>query len=292
MDELLLISLAVLALIGIILITFLKNKGTKDKPSQPETNQQNVVPDARARRLQGARNQRARLRVNARNQAEGNDENFDDNNAAPAEVPNDIDPVEFEKMGAKKRAKLEAKAEKKAHREAEEKSREEKKKRQAAEDEERRKQSEREALEEKRREEEQRKIQEEKERRDHEEYLKMKAAFSVEEEGYLEGESENPENLLQEFVRYIKTNKVVILEDLASNFKMKTQSVIDRIQDLQKDGLLTGVIDDRGKFIYITEDELKDVAKFIKQRGRISIAELAESSNQLIHLVTRSGRHI
>lgn len=67
---------------------------------------------------------------------------------------------------------------------------------------------------------------------------------------------------------------------------MKTQSVIDRIQDLQKDGLLTGVIDDRGKFIYITEDELKDVAKFIKQRGRISIAELAESSNQLIHLVT------
>ena len=43
-------------------------------------------------------------------------------------------------------------------------------------------------------------------------------------------------------------------------------------------------MDDRGKFIYISEEELQAVAKFIKQRGRISIAELAESSNMLIKL--------
>jgi len=43
-------------------------------------------------------------------------------------------------------------------------------------------------------------------------------------------------------------------------------------------------MDDRGKFIYISEEELKAVAKFIKQRGRISIAELAESSNSLIKM--------
>jgi hypothetical protein len=45
-----------------------------------------------------------------------------------------------------------------------------------------------------------------------------------------------------------------------------------------------GVVDDRGKFIYISSEELEAVAKFIKQRGRVSIAELAESSNQLINL--------
>ena len=50
------------------------------------------------------------------------------------------------------------------------------------------------------------------------------------------------------------------------------------------DGTLTGVLDDRGKFIYITMDELESVAKFIKQRGRVSIQELAESSNRLVRL--------
>ena len=47
---------------------------------------------------------------------------------------------------------------------------------------------------------------------------------------------------------------------------------------------MTGVIDDRGKFIYISRDELEAVAKFIRQRGRVSIAELAESSNKLINI--------
>ena len=52
----------------------------------------------------------------------------------------------------------------------------------------------------------------------------------------------------------------------------------------QEEGTLTGVIDDRGKFIYISRDELEAVAKFIRQRGRVSIAELAESSNKLINI--------
>lgn len=44
--------------------------------------------------------------------------------------------------------------------------------------------------------------------------------------------------------------------------------------------------DDRGKFIYISPEELQAVAKFIKQRGRVTISELAESSNTLINLQT------
>jgi hypothetical protein len=62
------------------------------------------------------------------------------------------------------------------------------------------------------------------------------------------------------------------------------QDCIDRVKSLQEEGRITGVIDDRGKFIYITMDELMAVAKFIKQRGRVSISELAESSNKLISL--------
>ena len=65
---------------------------------------------------------------------------------------------------------------------------------------------------------------------------------------------------------------------------LPAQDVIQRVQDLQASGDLTGVIDDRGKFIYITMDELESVAKYVRQHGRVSISELAESSNRLITL--------
>lgn len=48
--------------------------------------------------------------------------------------------------------------------------------------------------------------------------------------------------------------------------------------------LSAGVIDDRGKFIYITAEEMTAVAQFIRQRGRVSITELAQATNKLINL--------
>ena len=39
----------------------------------------------------------------------------------------------------------------------------------------------------------------------------------------------------------LQNMKVVVLEDLAARFKLKTQNVIDRIQELQAEGLLTGM---------------------------------------------------
>ena len=47
---------------------------------------------------------------------------------------------------------------------------------------------------------------------------------------------------------------------------------------------ITGVIDDRGKFIYISVAEMDAVADFINKRGRISISALAAESNKLIDL--------
>lgn len=193
--------------------------------------------------------------------------------------------ISDQKIGTKKRAKLAAKAEKKLQREAAEREREERKKLEQILQEQRDKQSEKEREEELRQEEAEKKAREEKEKREYEEYLRMKEAFSVEEEGYDQADKEeDEENLLEAFVQYIKQNKVVVLEDLGAIFSLKTASVVDRIQELQANGNLTGVIDDRGKFIYISKKELEAVAKFVEQRGRVSIAELAENSNRLINL--------
>ncbi|XP_026827771.1 DDRGK domain-containing protein 1 isoform X2 [Ooceraea biroi] len=209
----------------------------------------------------------------------------DDDAADKTEIPD-------HKMGAKKRAKLAAKAEKKLQREAAERDREERKKREQLLQEERDKQAEKERAEELRAEEAEKRAREEKEQREHEEYLKMKEAFSIEEEGYDEENKEYEEDLLQEFLKYIKQNKVLVLEDLAAHFGLKTASVVERIQELQANGNLTGVIDDRGKFIYISKDELHAVAKFVRQRGRVSITELAENSNSLINLTPAKSRSV
>ncbi|XP_067389641.1 DDRGK domain-containing protein 1 isoform X2 [Emydura macquarii macquarii] len=180
------------------------------------------------------------------------------------------------KIGAKKQRKLEEKQARKAQREAEEAEREERKKLESKREEERRKEEERIRLEEERQEEEQKKAKEEKEQREHEEYLKLKESFVVEEEGVEEAMTEE------------ENAKVVLLEDLASHLGLRTQDAINRVQDLMADGTLTGVIDDRGKLIYITPEEMAAVAQFIKQKGRVSIAELAQASNSLINLQPES----
>ncbi|NWR42487.1 DDRGK protein, partial [Regulus satrapa] len=189
------------------------------------------------------------------------------------------------KIGAKKQRKLEEKQARKAQREAEEAEREERRKLESKREEERRKEEERIRLEEERQEEEKRKAKEEEEKREYEEYLKLKESFVVEEEGVEESMTEEQSrSFLMEFLEYVKKTKVIQLEDLASHLGLRTQDAINRIQDLMADGTLTGVIDDRGKFIYITAEEMAAVAQFIKQRGRVSIAELAQASNSLINL--------
>lgn len=192
------------------------------------------------------------------------------------------------KVGKKKLAKLQAKEEKRAARAAELAEREERKEREKL-DEARReataaKEAAAEAAEEERRKEE----AAEKARQEQEAYEAMKSQFAVEEEGFDEAASLDNPNLLNDFIAQIKREKSVGMEDLASTFHLKTAEVVERIKRMVEDGTLTGVIDDRGKFIYIAPDELEAVAKWLNQRGRVSLPQLADYSNKLIRLESAS----
>ncbi|XP_037389032.1 DDRGK domain-containing protein 1 isoform X2 [Pygocentrus nattereri] len=176
------------------------------------------------------------------------------------------------KVGAKKLRKLEEKQAKRAQREAEREEREERKRIQELKEQERRKEEEKERLLEQKQEEELQRAKEEQERKEEEEYQRLKESFIVEEQGEADELTEQEDS------------KVVLLEDLASHFGMRAQDAIARLQDLIADGSLTGVIDDRGKFIFITPKEMNAVAQFIKKRGRVSISELVQASNTLINL--------
>ncbi|KAH6834796.1 DDRGK domain protein [Perilla frutescens var. hirtella] len=129
------------------------------------------------------------------------------------------------------------------------------------------------------------------EREAHERMLfeKWKGAFSVDAEGTTENDvQDGSQGLLFDFVEYIKKHKYVPLEDIAAEFKLRTQDCINRINSLETMGRLSGVMDDRGKYIYISLEEMKAVADYIRREGRVSISHLASKSNQFIDLEPKS----
>uniref|UniRef100_A0A7S2YYV4 DDRGK domain-containing protein 1 n=1 Tax=Pycnococcus provasolii TaxID=41880 RepID=A0A7S2YYV4_9CHLO len=132
------------------------------------------------------------------------------------------------------------------------------------------------------------KEEEERQRKEDEEAKKWMSMMSTEESGESKREDEDDgEALLTEFVAYIQRRKMVELEELASEFGLRTSDAIARVQALEEMGRLTGIMDDRGKFIYVSEEEFKAVAKHIVDKGRISISQLAAASNSLIDLTPR-----
>lgn len=94
--------------------------------------------------------------------------------------------------------------------------------------------------------------------------------------------------MAEQIAEYLQRRKIVSLEELAAEFGMRTSDAITKVQALEKDGRITGVMDDRGKYIFISREEMKAVAEFIRSRGRIAISELAAKSATLIDLEGRN----
>lgn len=134
-------------------------------------------------------------------------------------------------------------------------------------------------------EEEARKHAEEEARKQQEEYDNWKNLISVEDTGEsVEIDQLDDPALLQRFCDYVRNEKVVVLENLAAEFDLRTEDVVDRLTRLEENGTVTGFFDDRGKFIYVSMDEMKEVANLIQKRGRISIQDLATESSRILRL--------
>lgn len=87
----------------------------------------------------------------------------------------------------------------------------------------------------------------------------------------------------------IQTNKTHNHTQLATEFRLRSAEVVDRLQALEAQGALTGVMDERGKYIHISSEEMAAVAEFVKGRGRVAIAELAARSGELIDLEPKAA---
>ena len=125
------------------------------------------------------------------------------------------------------------------------------------------------------------KVQEEQKKKDDEIYNQWKDMMKVGEEGEEKMDFKN-EEVIKKFLDYIKIRKVVSLEDISGTFKLSTNDVVMKLNQFEQEGRIFGIIDDRGKYIYITEKEMGLIEKMLMNRGRISKTDLIKECNRLI----------
>jgi len=278
-NDIMILGLALIGLAGLLTAIFfvLVPSKKKVKEDAPQVGTSKAAKESREtlRRRRGA--------------AKGTERNDDDGNEGTTE-----DQVEEKSTGkakSKKAKKAQKRKEKKILREEKRAAEEEQKDTRSAKDLKYQKKLEERENERQRKEKALAEAMRKKEEKEQAEYEAMKSMFEVEESGTTvdEASSKDTSNLLQKFVDYIHQRKVVVLEDVAAEFRMRSKELLSRIEALELMGRVSGVVDDRGKFIVITKEEMAKVADFINERGRISLSDLAIQSNFLVDLEPKVG---
>ena len=214
---------------------------------------------------------------NTNNNINNNDNNYNSNNNL--NMGNDIDPNK--KLTKKEQAKMLKKQEKAEQREQIRQMLEAKKLKEQ--------EKEREMLikeklkeeEKKKLEETLQKVKEEQQKKDDEIYNQWKDMIKIGEEG--EGRRDfSDENVINEFLNYIKIRKVVSLEDLSGVFKISPNELVEKLNQFENEGRILGIIDDRGKYIYVTEKEMSMIENLFMRRGRINKGDLIKEFNKII----------
>jgi len=107
-------------------------------------------------------------------------------------------------------------------------------------------------------------------------YSKWKDSFQV----LAKGEIANTKvSLGSQITELAKQKRFLTLEEISNKFDVNTKEARTSIQELVSNGTLTGIFDDQGKFIYITEDELDQLASQLNERGRFEATTVARICN-------------
>jgi hypothetical protein len=110
-----------------------------------------------------------------------------------------------------------------------------------------------------------------------------KASFQIKEDGTVKADiAQESQDLLADFIDHIVHKKALVLEELAEEFRLRTQDTVRCIQELEAVRRITGVMDDRGKFIFVSPREMENVSAFIQSGGRTSISALVDKSSAFV----------
>jgi ribosomal protein S18 len=110
----------------------------------------------------------------------------------------------------------------------------------------------------------------------------------VEEEGKEklseEEEKRKAEAFNRQFMQVLKSSKLSLLEDLSHKFKLSTREVVDKIKQLEQEGLLSGIFDERGKYLVIEHNEWDAIKNYITARGRVKKTDIMTECAKLIKI--------
>jgi hypothetical protein len=122
----------------------------------------------------------------------------------------------------------------------------------------------------------------ERQAREQEESEEWMKSFAVEGAGEEARTQEQEEQLMNDIVDLIKTRRTVALEDIETQFGLRSSEVVERVRSLEGEGRIVGIMDDRGKFISVSEQDMRDIARVIQERGRMSVTELATECSSIL----------
>eukprot|EP00978_Attheya_sp_CCMP212_P012291 scaffold30508_cov35-Attheya_sp.AAC.1 len=89
--------------------------------------------------------------------------------------------------------------------------------------------------------------------------------------------------LVEDFVASCEAQRVIHLDDVACQFDISIEHVIERIEQIEQEGRITGIID-ANTFIYVSPTEMSAIANFCHRNGKVTVTEIAKECNRLLNL--------
>jgi hypothetical protein len=123
----------------------------------------------------------------------------------------------------------------------------------------------------------------EKRQREEEDYKKWIGHIEVAEKGEI-GAADAVEQSLRTYLMETAPveSKLLVLEDAARRHAVSVEKLVKILNEMLASGSISGVFDDRGKFVFVTDAEYDAISKFIRNRGRVSVTELVRECNRIV----------
>ncbi len=74
----------------------------------------------------------------------------------------------------------------------------------------------------------------------------------------------------------LRKERTIAFTDLAAFVRLPVSSAVARVRALEAEGRLTGIADERGRYVYLAPEELDEIAERLKVRGRVTAADAAD----------------
>ena len=102
----------------------------------------------------------------------------------------------------------------------------------------------------------------------------------LEHETFLSTEHESL--MVDQWIHEMQSIRSISIDELARRFGVSSECVGARIQELIAEQRVAGCITKQGQFVYVSEDEMKQVTELVSQRSQVSGLEIVEIFNSVI----------